>query len=61
MTQSHFSGEPAEPMTVHPLILAICPAIDPVEPAAPDTKTVSPSSGWPTSSRPKYAVRPVVP
>ena len=44
-----------------PLMRAICAATEPVAPAAPDTSTTSPSFGWPTSSRPKYAVRPVMP
>ena len=69
------------------LILAICPATEPVAPAAPEMRTVSPgcghghcvsaymavgawrpgparhgpATGLPTSSRPKYAVRPVMP
>jgi len=40
-------------MTWQPLILAICPATEPVAPAAPETTTVSPATGRPTSSRPK--------
>ena len=38
---------------------AICPTADPVAPAAPETTTVSPAFGRPTSSSPKYAVIPV--
>jgi len=50
----HFSGPPAMPMTrPAPLILAICPAMLPTAPAAPDTTTVSPSFSLPVSSRPK--------
>ena len=60
-TQSHFSGPPAVPITWQPRILAIWPATDPVAPAAPETTTVSPACGFPMSSNPKYAVRPVVP
>ena len=43
------------------MILAICPATLPTAPAAPDTTTVSPSFSLPVSSRPKYAVSPVIP
>jgi len=57
----HFSGPPAIPIVRHPLIRATCPAMLPVAPAAPETTTVSTSRGRPTSSSPKYAVRPVMP
>ena len=57
-SQSHFSLPPAMPTTRHPLIRAIWPATEPVAPAAPDTTTVSPAFGLPTSSSPKYAVMP---
>src|SRR4029077_19341310 len=46
------------PITVQPLIFAIWPTIDPTEPAAADTTTVSPDCGFPQPSRPKYAVQP---
>jgi len=36
-----------------PLDLAICPTIDPTDPAAAETTTVSPAFGLPTSSSPK--------
>src|SRR5262245_51146250 len=57
----HFAGPPAIPIVRQPLIFAICPTTDPVAPAAPETTTVSPSLGRPTSRSPKYAVRPVAP
>src|SRR5947199_272166 len=48
------------PMTLAaPDSLAICPAMLPTAPAAPETTTVSPSFSLPVSSRPKYAVSPV--
>ena len=53
VSQLHFFVPPAIPITRHPFILAICPAIEPVAPAAPEITTVSPSLGPPTSSRPK--------
>ena len=40
--------------------LAYCEVV-PTDPAAPDTATVSPASGRPTSSSPKYAVSPLRP
>ena len=43
---------PAVATTVQPLILAICATTDPTAPAPPETKTVSPSFGWPISSSP---------
>src|SRR5437762_1484297 len=49
------------PTARQPLILAICPTTLPTDPAAPDTTTVCPGSGRPTSSSPKYAVRPLMP
>ncbi len=61
MSHSHFSGPPAIPTARQPLIRAIWPATLPTAPAAPDTTTVCPGSGRPTSSSPKYAVNPVVP
>src|SRR4029077_16699599 len=48
------------PTARQPLILAIWPTTMPVAPAAPETTTVSPALGWPTSSRPKNAVKPVI-
>ncbi len=52
---------PALPITRQPFSFAIWPATDPTAPAAPDTNTVSPSFGRPTSSRPTYAVKPGIP
>ena len=52
---------PAMPTARHPQSLASCPTIEPVAPAAPETTTVWPRSGFPTSLRPKYAVSVVVP
>ena len=49
------------PTVRQPLIRAICPTTLPTAPAAPDTTTVWPGSGRPTSSSPKYAVNPVIP
>src|SRR3954470_8330521 len=49
------------PTTLQPWILAIGPTALPTAPAAPDTTTVLPATGLPTSSRPKYAVRPGMP
>jgi NADPH-dependent curcumin reductase len=46
------------PTTRQPLIFASWPTVWPTAPAAPDTTTVSPGFGSPTSSRPKYAVMP---
>jgi hypothetical protein len=43
------------------LIFAIWPTALPTAPAAPDTTTVLPATGLPTSSRPKYAVSPGMP
>ena len=60
-SHAHFSGPPAMPIARAPLSFAICPATEPTAPAAPDTTTVSPSCRSPTSSRPKYAVMPVMP
>ena len=57
----HFSGPPAIPTARQPLIRAIWPTMLPTEPAAPETTTVCPGSGRPTSSSPKYAVRPLIP
>jgi hypothetical protein len=57
----HFSGPPAMPTTRQPLIFAIWPTSPPTAPAAPETTTVSPALGLPTSSRPKYAVTPGMP
>src|ERR1700675_332482 len=57
----HFSAPPAMPTARQPWIFAIWPTMDPVAPAAPETTTVSPALGRPTSSRPKYAVIPVTP
>ena len=48
-------------MVRHPAILATCPAIDPVDPAAADTRNVSPGFGLPTSRTPKYEVHPLGP
>ena len=45
-------------MTRQPAIFAICPAALPTAPAAPETKTVSPSCGLPISNSPCYAVKP---
>ena len=53
VSQLHFLVPPAIPITRQPLILAICPATEPVAPAAPEMTTVSPSLGSPTSSKPK--------
>ena len=47
------SAPPAMPSARAPWILAICPARDPVAPAAADTTTVSPGFGLPISRRPK--------
>ena len=52
-TQSHLAWPPAMPTTRQPLILAIWPTVWPTAPAAPETTTVSPAFGWPTSIRPK--------
>lgn len=52
-TARHFCGPPAMPTTRAPAILAICPATDPVAPAAADTTTVSPGCGRPMSVIPK--------
>ena len=41
------------PTTRAPAILAICPATEPVAPAAAETTTVSPSFGRPMSVMPK--------
>jgi len=60
-TARHFSGPPAMPTTRAPAIRAICPATEPVAPAAADTTTVSPGCGRPTPVIPKYAVAPVGP
>src|SRR5687767_10984696 len=60
-SHAHLSAPPAMPIARHPLIFAICPTTRPVAPAAPETSTVSPAAGRPTSSRPKYAVSPVGP
>ena len=49
------------PTTRAPAILAICPATDPVAPAAAETTTVSPAWGRPKSVIPMYAVAPVGP
>ena len=49
------------PITLHPFIFAICPAILPTDPAAAETKTVSPCLIFATSKIPKYAVIPVIP
>lgn len=49
------------PTTRQPWIFAICPTAEPVAPAAPETTTVSPAFGRPTSRSPKYAVMPVGP
>ncbi|KWV87479.1 hypothetical protein PFLmoz3_03328 [Pseudomonas fluorescens] len=57
----HFSAPPAIPTTRQPLSLAICPAMLPTAPAAPEITTVSPVFGAPVSSRAKYAVMPVMP
>ena len=40
-------------IAAHPLIFAIWPTMEPTEPAAAETTTVSPGLGWPTCSRPK--------
>ena len=48
-------------MMRHPAILATCPAIDPVDPAAAETRNVSPGFGLPTSRTPKYEVHPLGP
>ena len=47
------AGPPAMPMVVAPASLAIWPATEPVAPAAPDTRTMSPGRGLPSSSIPK--------
>src|SRR3954447_26138155 len=61
-SQRHFSSPPAMPTTrPAPLIRATWPATLPTAPAAPLMTTVSPSSSAPTSSTPKYAVRPGMP
>ena len=44
-----------------PAIFAICPAALPTAPAAPETNTTSPSSGFPISNSPWYAVNPGIP
>ena len=49
------------PIVRQPAILASWPTIDPVAPAAPETTTVSPGSGLPTSNNPYQAVSPVRP
>ena len=61
ISQSHFSLLPALPTTRAPWIFAICPAIEPTEPAAADTKNVSPSWGLPIRSTPYQAVSPLIP
>src|ERR1700722_5548499 len=61
ISQSHLSLPPAVPTTRQPLILAICPATEPVAPAAPDTTTDSPALILPISIIPKYDVRPLIP
>jgi hypothetical protein len=43
------------------MIFASWPTTWPTAPAAPETTTVSPGFGAHTSSRPKYAVKPVAP
>lgn len=53
MSIRHFSGPPAIPTAVAPLIFAICPTAVPTPPAVPETSTVSPALSRPTSSRPK--------
>ena len=57
----HFSAPPAMPTTRQPLILAIWPTTWPTAPAAAETTTVSPATGRPISSSPKYAVIPGMP
>jgi len=52
-SQRHFSGPPVIPTARQPSMRAIWPAMLPTEPAAPDTTTVWPGSGRPTSSSPK--------
>ena len=52
-TALHLCGPPAMPTTRAPAILAICPATDPVAPAAAETTTVSPGWGLPMSVIPK--------
>ena len=49
------------PMVLQPAIFASWPTTEPVAPAAPDTRTVSPLTGRPTLNRPHHAVIPVVP
>ena len=46
----------SSPTTLHPLILAIWPTIEPTAPAAPLTTTVSPSFGKHTSMKHNWAV-----
>ena len=55
------ASEPASPTARHPLSFAIWPTMPPTAPDAADTTTVSPALGCPTSSSPKYAVRPGIP
>ena len=52
-TQSHLAAPPAMPTTRQPLILASWPTVCPTAPAAPETTSVSPGLGKPTSSSPK--------
>ncbi len=59
--QAHLSAPPAMPTTRQPLIFATWPTTVPTAPAAPDTTTVLPGCGLPTSSSPKYAVMPGMP
>ncbi|VVC89000.1 unnamed protein product [Leptidea sinapis] len=56
-----FSSVPANPITLQPLIFAICPTRLPTAPAAPDTATVSPDLGLHISRNAKYAVAPGIP
>ena len=51
-SQSHFSLLPAKPITLQPAFFAICPAKEPVAPAAAETRKFSPGFGLPTSITP---------
>jgi hypothetical protein len=48
----HFSGPPAIPTVVRPLILAIWPTVAPTGPLAAATQSVSPAFGCPMLRRP---------
>ena len=54
-------GAAGDPDDAAPRSFASWPATEPTAPAAAETTTVSPSSGLPISSIPKYAVTPVRP